>query len=124
MDYTKITDLAERTRHHQTAISACAVGSRSVLYDYLTQLQTDCNDSMSHLALEFKPDEAVGVGEVHFLPTVIVKLSDVPRNLHTTASVTPEDPESVLEFIQTTEENWREYLGAKIKFMNYLKSEE
>lgn len=124
MDYTKISDLAQRSRHHRTAISACAVGSRAVLYDYLSQLQNDCNDSMSHLALESKPEEAVGIGEVHFLPMVIVKLSDVPRDLHTTASVAPEDPESVLQFIQTTEENWREYLDAKIKFMNYLKSED
>ena len=122
MDYTKITDLAERIRHHRTAISACAVGSRAVLYDYMSQLQTDCTDSMSHLALESEPDEAVGIGEVLFLQTIIVKLSDVPRNLHTAVSVTPEDPDSVLKFIQTTEENWREYLGAKIKFLNYLKS--
>ena len=122
MDYTKITDLAERTRHHQTAISACAVGSRSVLYDYLTQLQTDCNDSMSHLALESKPDEEVGIGEVFFLPLVLVRLSDVPRNLHITDSVAPENPESVLKFFQATEENWREYLDAKIKFLKYLKS--
>ena len=122
MDYTKINDLAERIRHHRTAISACAVGSRAVLHDYLTQLQNDCNDSMSHLAIESKPDEAVGIGEVHFLPTVIVKLSDVPRNLHTTVSVTPEEPEAVLKFIQETDENWREYLDAKVKFMNYLKS--
>ena len=122
MDYTKINDLAERTRRHRTAISACAVGSRSVLYDYLSQLQSDCNDSMSQLVLESKPDGAVGIGEVLFLPIVTVMLSDVPRNLHTAVSVTPEDPDSVLKFIQITEENWREYVDAKIKFLNYLKS--
>ena len=122
MDYTKINELVERTRHHRTAISACAVGSRAVLYDYLTQLQNDCNDSMSHLAVESKPDEAVGIGEVHFLPVITIMLSDVPRNLHTTASVSPEDSESVLQFIQSTEKDWREYLDAKKKFLDYLKS--
>ena len=112
MDYTKINDLAERTCHHRTAISACAVGSRCVLYDYLTQLQNDCNDSMSYLALESKPDEAVGIGEVQFLSTVIVKLSDVPRNLHTTVSVAPEDPESVLKFIRITEDKPSMLIGS------------
>ena len=77
---------------------------------------------MSQLVLESKPDGAVGIGEVLFLPIVTVMLSDVPRNLHTAVSVTPEDPDSVLKFIQITEENWREYVDAKIKFLNYLKS--